>query len=173
MAHVKQMVHVRPQCSNRYHLAICPTMVPRLIFQGKECLQPRGNNLPARCFSRIQWEIKHWAQDWDWSIIYQMYSHKQLSSWVLWRLEFSCKRTILWRSNRGLLQNMAAVAKRTTITMSRQCQHGQGNPKQAHVYGPRTVFHGHLYWWQCFHFLCWRKMTVSLSHILFLVSGFV
>jgi len=51
--------------------------------------------------------------------------------------------------------------------------HGQGNPKQAHVYGPKTVCHSHLYWWQCFHFLCWREMIVSLSHILFLVSDFV
>jgi len=65
MTHVKQMVHIRPQCSHHYHLGICPTKVPRLICQGKdtavpECLQPRGDNLlhisiycnhsPARCF---------------------------------------------------------------------------------------------------------------------------
>jgi hypothetical protein len=50
----------------------------------------------------------------------------------------------------------------------------QGNPKQAHVYGPKTVCQSHLYWWQCFHFLCWREMIISiLSHILFLVSGSV
>ena len=36
MAHVQQMVHIRPQCTHRYHLGICPTMVPRLIFQGKD-----------------------------------------------------------------------------------------------------------------------------------------
>ena len=65
MAHVKQMVHIRSQCSHHYHLGICQTMVPRFIFQGKdavvECLWPKGNNLlhisiycnhlPARCFS--------------------------------------------------------------------------------------------------------------------------
>ena len=40
--HVKQMVHIRPQCSHNYHLGICPTMVSSLMFQGKdtvvECL---------------------------------------------------------------------------------------------------------------------------------------
>ena len=39
MTHVKQMVYTRPQHSHHYHLGICPTMVPRLIFQGKECCQ--------------------------------------------------------------------------------------------------------------------------------------
>ena len=29
MAHVKQMVHIRPQRSRRYHHGICPAMVPR------------------------------------------------------------------------------------------------------------------------------------------------
>ena len=36
MAHVKQTVHIRPERSHHYHLCICPTMVPRLIFQGKD-----------------------------------------------------------------------------------------------------------------------------------------
>jgi len=27
MAHVKQMVHIRPEHSHHYHLGICPTMV--------------------------------------------------------------------------------------------------------------------------------------------------
>jgi len=36
MAHVQQMVHFRLQRSHHYHLGICPTMVPRLIFQGKD-----------------------------------------------------------------------------------------------------------------------------------------
>jgi len=36
LAHVKQMVHIRPPSSHHYHLTICPTVVPRLIFQGKD-----------------------------------------------------------------------------------------------------------------------------------------
>ena len=49
-----------------------------------ECLWPRGDNLlhisiycnhlPARWISRIQWQIKHWAQDWDWSKTYSQNS---------------------------------------------------------------------------------------------------
>ncbi len=42
MAHVKQMVGIRPQRSHHYHLGICPTVVPRLILHSKdsvvECL---------------------------------------------------------------------------------------------------------------------------------------
>jgi len=34
MAHVKEMVHIRPQHSHYYHLGICPTMVPRLVIPG-------------------------------------------------------------------------------------------------------------------------------------------
>ena len=39
MAHVIQMVHIRPQQTHHYHLTICPTMVPRFIFQGKDSCQ--------------------------------------------------------------------------------------------------------------------------------------
>ena len=105
VAHVKQIVHIRPPSSHYYHLTICPIMVPRLIFQGKdtvvEWLYLRGDNLlhisiycnhlPAWCFSRIQWEIKHWVPDWDWSITYRVYSHKQLSSWVYGTWNFLAK----------------------------------------------------------------------------------
>ena len=42
MARVKQMVRIRPQRSHHNHLDIFPTLVPRLIFHGKdtvvECL---------------------------------------------------------------------------------------------------------------------------------------
>ena len=38
MAHVKQTVHIRPERSHHYHLCICPTMVPRLTFQGNYIL---------------------------------------------------------------------------------------------------------------------------------------
>jgi len=38
MENVKQMVHIRPQSSHHYHLGICPTMVARHIFQGKDTL---------------------------------------------------------------------------------------------------------------------------------------
>jgi len=34
MAHVQQMVHIRPQRS--HHLGICPTMVLRLVCHGKD-----------------------------------------------------------------------------------------------------------------------------------------
>jgi len=68
IAHAQQMVHIRHQSSHHYHLGICPTMVPRLIFQGKALLSSvcsqevvpcfpisiYCNHLPAKCFSWIQ-----------------------------------------------------------------------------------------------------------------------
>ena len=36
MAHVKQTVHIRPERHHHYRLGIWPTMVPGLIFQGKD-----------------------------------------------------------------------------------------------------------------------------------------
>jgi len=36
VAHVQQMVHIRPQSSHHYNLGICLTMVPRLMFQDKD-----------------------------------------------------------------------------------------------------------------------------------------
>jgi hypothetical protein len=42
MAHMKQIVHIRPERRHHYHLDIWPIKVPGLIFQGKdtavECL---------------------------------------------------------------------------------------------------------------------------------------
>jgi len=63
---------------------------------------------PARWISRIQWQIKHWTQDWDWSETYQTYS--QAIQLGVWCLAFSCRRTIIWWSNRGLLQKMNAIS---------------------------------------------------------------
>ena len=47
---------------------------------------------------------------------------------------------------------------------NQQCHHGQGNPKQANAYGPKTVFQSHLYWWHCFHFLCRNDDSFSITH---------
>ena len=33
-----------------------------------------------------------------------------------------------------------------------------------HMFMVPGQFSSHLYWWQCFHFLCWREIIVSLSH---------
>ena len=51
--HMKQMVHIRHHCCHHYHLVICPTILPRFIFQGKVYLGTTLTNQNA-----IQEEIK-------------------------------------------------------------------------------------------------------------------
>jgi len=51
MAHVQQMVQIRPERSHHYHLSICPTMVRRLTFQGKTLLSSVCIQEVITCFT--------------------------------------------------------------------------------------------------------------------------
>jgi len=55
----------------------------------------------------------------------------------VWGLAFSCKGQYFGKVTEAFCKKWPPQAKCTTITISRQCHHRQGIPKQANVYGPQ------------------------------------
>jgi hypothetical protein len=162
MAHGKQMVHIRTLCSHRWHRNICPTKVVRHICPSRRQCQVSSNEA-ITCFTSASAATTCKTQ----TVGRVIHNLSDVQPWTA----VTSSWHILVQQPRPFVTNGLPQPKCTTITLSRQCHHHQGNPIQAHVYGPKAVCHGLRYWWQCFHFICWGEMTVSIPCILFLVSG--
>jgi hypothetical protein len=146
--HMKQTVHIRAQCSlhtisaspSQWHQGLCSRVKKMLSSVCSQevttCITSASTPITCQPGASQGFSERSTTE-------HKIGSDPQLirCNSCPWHLAFSCQWTILWQSNQGLLQKIGHC-KLCVPQNNQQSHHGQGSPKQAHVYGPKTAILG-------------------------------